>query len=92
MTPFKTGRYFNKIQCFCFTEQVLRPGETARMPLTFFVDPEMAGDSGAGDVHTITLGYTFFKSRDQAAARQLERAMNGAEHDHPDGTRHSHSR
>ncbi|MBR9863215.1 cytochrome c oxidase assembly protein [Neptunicoccus cionae] len=57
--PYATGNYFNKIECFCFTMQVLQPGETVMMPVTFFVDPEMLDDSEAKYAKTITLSYTF---------------------------------
>ena len=55
--PYEAGGYFTKIECFCFTEQVLQPGETVQMPVTFYVDPEMVEDRDAKHVHTITLGY-----------------------------------
>jgi cytochrome c oxidase assembly protein subunit 11 len=67
--PDRAAIYFNKLECFCFTEQVLAPGESVRMPVTFFVDPEIAKDPRARDVAAITLSYTFFRSEDQSKAR-----------------------
>jgi len=60
VTPSQAGKYFTKIQCFCFTQQTLAPGETQRMPVIFFVDPKIMDDPDARDVETITLSYTFY--------------------------------
>ncbi|MBL9053065.1 MAG: cytochrome c oxidase assembly protein [Tabrizicola sp.] len=57
--PYAAGGYFTKIECFCFTEQVLQPGETVQMPVTFYVDPAMVSDPEGQFVHEIVLSYTF---------------------------------
>jgi cytochrome c oxidase assembly protein subunit 11 len=57
--PYSAGYFFNKIQCFCFEQQVLQPGETVLMPVTFYVDPEIIDDREAKFVKNITLSYTF---------------------------------
>lgn len=61
VTPYEAGAFFDKIECFCFTEQVLIPGETMMMPVSFFVDPEIVDDREGKYVHTITLSYTFYE-------------------------------
>jgi cytochrome c oxidase assembly protein subunit 11 len=58
--PDVAGKYFKKIQCFCFTQQTLQPGETARMPVIFYVDPAILADPEAKDLQKITLSYTFW--------------------------------
>ncbi|HUF88290.1 MAG TPA: cytochrome c oxidase assembly protein [Thermohalobaculum sp.] len=69
VAPFSAGGYFTKIDCFCFTEQVLGPGERVRMPVTFYIDPAMVEDAEAKGVNTITLSYTFFETElDRQAA------------------------
>lgn len=59
VAPYAAGSFFYKIDCFCFEEQVLQPGERVQMPVTFYVDPEIVTDREAKFAHTITLGYTF---------------------------------
>jgi cytochrome c oxidase assembly protein subunit 11 len=78
VTPYRAAPYFNKVDCFCFTEQVLAAGESKRMPVSFFIDPKMIEDAYAEGVRTITLSYTFFASPDQSAASDPSKSREGA--------------
>ena len=60
VTPESAGAFFNKIQCFCFTEQTLKPGESIDMPVVFFIDPDIADDLDTTSITEITLSYTFY--------------------------------
>ena len=63
VVPFEAGAYFNKIQCFCFEEQRLNPGEEVDMPVFFYIDPDYVSDPFLADTDEITLSYTFFESK-----------------------------
>lgn len=67
VTPDLAGKYFNKVQCFCFTEQLLKPGQTMRMPVLYYVDPAILDDPETKNIEEITLSYTFYPSKDGKA-------------------------
>jgi cytochrome c oxidase assembly protein subunit 11 len=66
VAPLNVGSYFEKINCFCFTEQTMAAGETRQMPVVFYVDPKIAADHENDELKTITLSYTFYPVRDPA--------------------------
>lgn len=73
VTPPRVGPYFTKTECFCFTSEKLAPGESARMPVVFYVDPKLASEV-TETVHAITLSYTFYRAKDDGTARDLAKA------------------
>ena len=77
VTPFKMGPYFSKLECFCFTDQTLQPGESMDMPVIFFVDPLMDEEERLDDITIVTLSYTFWETGDEGAYQIAQR---------PDGT------
>ena len=74
VSPDIAGAYFTKIECFCFTQQVLKPGERVQMPVTFYVDPEITRDGDTKQVSHITLSYTFYQTELPEAQANLSPA------------------
>lgn len=66
ITPATAGAYFAKVECFCFTEQVLMPGQQVDMPVSFYIDPDIADDPNMDHIRTLTLSYTFYRQQDSA--------------------------
>lgn len=83
VTPAKVGKYFQKIQCFCFDEQVLKPGEEMQMPVLYFIDPKLNDDPDMEDVKTITLSYTFFPADSEELDKAFEAFIMAPEADKP---------
>ncbi|MEZ6023227.1 MAG: cytochrome c oxidase assembly protein [Hyphomonadaceae bacterium] len=67
VTPHIAGQYFAKLECFCFQDQILEPGQEAELPVVYFVDPEIVSDPDTSAIRTLTLSYTFFRSVNAAA-------------------------
>ena len=72
VTPLSVGNYFSKIDCFCFAEQELKPGESVELPVSFFVETSIESDPAMEDINTVTLSYTFFELEKRADAGDLK--------------------
>jgi cytochrome c oxidase assembly protein subunit 11 len=70
VTPGKMGAYFDKVQCFCFNQQLIKPHQKVTFPVSFFIDPAIMNDKTLDDVSEVTLSYTFFKYKDQSLAQK----------------------
>ena len=73
VTPFKAAQYFAKIDCFCFSEQTLSPGEKSSMPLEFFIDPKILTDPNTREIKNITISYTFFPVSEEANQTDMKK-------------------
>ncbi|MBN9029147.1 MAG: cytochrome c oxidase assembly protein [Rhizobiales bacterium 63-7] len=78
VTPMVAGAYFNKVQCFCFNETELKPGETLKMPVVFYIDPDIVNTPETNNIGTLTLSYTFYP-RENAKPVALRSGTDGAE-------------
>jgi cytochrome c oxidase assembly protein subunit 11 len=76
VTPPEVGVYFNKIECFCFTEQTLKPGQTAQMPVSYFVDPAILDNPDTKGIDEITLSYTFYPAKPKTPDKQADLQVN----------------
>ena len=72
VVPFSVGNFFNKIECFCFTEQILQPGEKIKMPVSLYVDPDLINNLESKNVTSVTLSYTFYEIDLPETASYLE--------------------
>jgi cytochrome c oxidase assembly protein subunit 11 len=72
VTPAEAGAYFNKIECFCFTAQTLKPGQRVDMPVSYFIDPEFLTDADTRGIREITLSYTFYPAKSAAPEKQAK--------------------
>lgn len=70
VTPHVAGQYFAKLECFCFTDRIVEPGQEVDLPVVFFVDPEIVSDPDTAEIDTLTLSYTFFRSTSPDAQAQ----------------------
>jgi len=78
VTPHYAGPYFNKLECFCFSERVIAPGETRKLPVVYFISPNLVEDRIAGQLETITLSYTFYNSATYSGPRNQSVAEGAA--------------